>query len=731
MSSKATRRHFTIPLALALATSFVAGPVLAVQFQTATTIGPLIERVTVVAVGPEDPDPTSNADGAVYGVNGQTGAVWRVRFNSSKTVLDQLKVIDLNGSGSTGSVNAVLGIAFDPSSHAGGPIRLYLAYADDNTAPFNGKIARAVSTNGGVSYTVAEDFITGLPRSDFNHQTNGVAFGPDGCLYIAQGGNSNVGYHPNLAESRMSGTILRACFNLSNGGLDPAFDGNCGSGNTQEACSVKVYASGLRNPYDLVWHSNGFLYSTDNDASGPGADGGCAAPGNAFGCPCQVGPATQTGDEINLIEQGKYYGSPNPYLANPWVSQCQGGTEGGDSCGVGDPCPGGMCSNLASLCTTADSGLCDQDVQCLFLHSGATPTSSQDPTNLYRGPINTPSPPNPNLWLDGIAEYRSPFGKLIQGGFCSDWNGHLLVAPIGPEVRRFTLSANGQTATDQGEIGFGAKGLDVAVGADGTAYFATVDDGVIQYIRPIAQPTPQAAHYYKSCAPRQTCRDNTCQPVCVSDCNVNNVVAINELVTAVAISLGNTPLVPGCPASDANNNGSVMISELIQGVNNSLNGCGGGGISGFSALSTVTIDVGSGTGLRGGSVTIPITVAGGGGAVAGAQVDILYSQAAFSISNPSTSCFIASRLQATHQETASLPTTPAAPSGKKRLRVIVMPSFSSVGGFTDGLIASCTFQISPSATIGTHTLNAERQEAGGSAGSTIGSVADNGSISVQ
>ena len=36
--------------------------------------------------------------------------------------------------------------------------------------------------------------------------------GPDGCLYLAKGNNSNAGYDPNYAESRLSGAILRMCF---------------------------------------------------------------------------------------------------------------------------------------------------------------------------------------------------------------------------------------------------------------------------------------------------------------------------------------------------------------------------------------------------------------------------------------------------------------------------------------------------------------------------------------
>jgi len=59
---------------------------------------------------------------------------------------------------------------------------------------------------------------------------------------------------------------------------------------------------------------------------------------------------------------------------------------------------------------------------------------------------------------------------------------------------------------------------------------------------------------------------------CAGDCNDNGVVAINELILAVNISLELRSL-DDCRAADANMNGAVAINELILAVNNSLNGC--------------------------------------------------------------------------------------------------------------------------------------------------------------
>lgn len=60
---------------------------------------------------------------------------------------------------------------------------------------------------------------------------------------------------------------------------------------------------------------------------------------------------------------------------------------------------------------------------------------------------------------------------------------------------------------------------------------------------------------------------------CVGDCDGNDVVAVNELVLGVNISLGLLQI-DACPAFDCQNNGTVPVNCLVQGVNNSLNGCG-------------------------------------------------------------------------------------------------------------------------------------------------------------
>lgn len=105
--------------------------------------------------------------------------------------------------------------------------------------------------------------IDGLPSFVYsNHSNNGLAIGPDGRLYMTLGATSNSGPedHP------LAGSIL-----VSN------LDGS----------DLRVYARGMRNPYDLVFTSTGLLIASDN------------------------GPDGNFPDELNLIQEEGNYGYPD------------------------------------------------------------------------------------------------------------------------------------------------------------------------------------------------------------------------------------------------------------------------------------------------------------------------------------------------------------------------------------------------------------------------------------
>ncbi|MGB3401558.1 MAG: kelch repeat-containing protein [Microcoleaceae cyanobacterium] len=229
---------------------------------------------------------------------------------------------------SEGAGRLTLGLAVDPDSTAN-DVTLWVAHSNgavSNGALNSGKISRL----SGPGFSQKEDVITQLPRAIANHATNNIDFGPDGRLYIWQGGNTGAGSANNeptefgdRPEQVLSAAVLVADVK------DPNFNGTTGSNigefveqfYTRTSSDVEIYASGLRNTYDGVFHSNGNLYAPDN---GLGVTG-TVPPVPRLGDPTDRNITTLFGqvpvdnpgkqiDPLNRIVQGGYYGHPNPYL---------------------------------------------------------------------------------------------------------------------------------------------------------------------------------------------------------------------------------------------------------------------------------------------------------------------------------------------------------------------------------------------------------------------------------
>ena len=212
----------------------------------------------------------------------------------------------------TSGQQQMTGIAFDPT--AASPVKIYASRREPSaTDGFEGR----VSTFTAPSWT-RQDVITGLPNSSpySNHYTNGLAFDNTGKLYIAQGSDTDAGLAgPNYPETPLSAAILRADIHA------PSFDGNVtydppttpiDDNVDQTGGDVSVYAAGTRNPFDLVVHSNGKIFATDNGPNGPDTSTSCTTSGTGV----------SSADELNLIVQGNYYGFPNRNRGRTDVRQC-------------------------------------------------------------------------------------------------------------------------------------------------------------------------------------------------------------------------------------------------------------------------------------------------------------------------------------------------------------------------------------------------------------------------
>lgn len=266
--------------------------------------------------------------GMVWGPNGKLyvatlfGTIRELTYDENLNVISDVTINSLtaaSGSRLTLGITAYHDDPADPNAFS-----LWLSHSSpsvDNGTPNSGTITRL----SGPGFTVAEDIITGLPRAKANHATNNLHFGPDNRLYIAVGGNTGAGApipesvvvteFGEMEEQPLSAAIIVADV------FSPSFDGSCA--NTSDIfgpppCDVVPYATGMRNSYDFVFHSNGEMYATDNGLGVTGAFPPQAAPvctGFASPAPWNSGgqnPGEQD-DLLYRVIEGKYYGHPNPY----------------------------------------------------------------------------------------------------------------------------------------------------------------------------------------------------------------------------------------------------------------------------------------------------------------------------------------------------------------------------------------------------------------------------------
>ena len=193
--------------------------------------------------------PTSIAlspDYHIY-VSERAGPVFRLEDADGDGVFEQ-KVLFAH------HLSRVNGIAFSPQGQL---------FVSSQPVGAGGKVSIVLDTDGDTVGDETQDIITRLAA--VFHQNNGLVFGPDGKLYITNGSECI----DCILRNERSGTILQA---------------------NPDGTELRIYARGVRNPYDLVFDPQGRLWATDN-----GED-----------------PPCNTIDELNLIEDGGDYGWPYP-----------------------------------------------------------------------------------------------------------------------------------------------------------------------------------------------------------------------------------------------------------------------------------------------------------------------------------------------------------------------------------------------------------------------------------
>jgi hypothetical protein len=225
---------------------------------------------------------------------------------------------------------------------------IYVSSSDPRVAAGESGEDLNLDTNSGVITRLTReasgwkrlDLVRGLPRSEENHATNGLALDPAAnVLYVAQGSNTNMGapshHFAHLPEYALSGAVLAVDLGrIGDTTYDlPTLDDETREGNPDEHDPfggndgrnqavvdpdgpVQVYATGFRNVYDLVLTSDGRLYADQNGGAihwgnppaREGSQGDCTNETRE--------PGHYDRDSLHLVRRGVYYGHPNPTRGN-------------------------------------------------------------------------------------------------------------------------------------------------------------------------------------------------------------------------------------------------------------------------------------------------------------------------------------------------------------------------------------------------------------------------------
>jgi hypothetical protein len=271
-------------------------------------------RYSTLAIGPDEKLYALSIDGLIK----------RFSINPDGTLATPDTLYGLQDAYGSRRQTLAIGFAFDPSSTANNLIAwvTHSTFVFLEGPPWDGKLTRLSGNN----LQHAQDVLINLPRSYKDHLTNSIAFGPDGALYFTQGSTSAMGEADdtwgNRSECLLSGAVLKLDISkLARLPLDVKTADGGGTYNPYAAnAPLTIYASGFRNAYDLLWHTNGNLYVPTNGSSAGGntpasVKGALRTDGSLYNGP--VIPALKNvsesqNDFLFRVVKGGYYGHPNP-----------------------------------------------------------------------------------------------------------------------------------------------------------------------------------------------------------------------------------------------------------------------------------------------------------------------------------------------------------------------------------------------------------------------------------
>jgi hypothetical protein len=427
-----------------------------ISFGKTTLLGAALDHPTSLDLGPDGRLYVSQQDGLIYVFEVERGAANAYSVVSSETITSVRAIPNHDDDGTlnpTYTDRQVTGILV--TGTASNPV-LYAVSSDPRIGGNSSGTDTNLDTNSGVISRLTFDgstwqhldLVRGLPRSEENHASNGLALDEGaGLLYVAQGGHTNMGAPSNnlalTTEYALSAAILSIDLDAigdetydlptlndetrsgTNDVGDP-FGGNDGLNQARlvPGGPVSVYSPGYRNPYDLALTEDGRLYTIDN---GPNAGWG-GAP--ATGCTNDIVElGSDKSDRLHYVAGPGYYGGhPNPTRGNT-----------GNKFNPSNPQSPVAGSNA---------------IECTYLEPGVSDTSIATFTES----------------TNGIDDYTaSNFGNALAGdllaaGYQYNKIYQIKLDPSGTDVESVTtLFSN-----------VGAKPLDVIAQADGEAFPGTI-----------------------------------------------------------------------------------------------------------------------------------------------------------------------------------------------------------------------------------------------------------------
>ena len=283
---------------------------------------------------------------------------WTIKADGTLTNLEELTVnLKAAPHPETGAVSSsprlVIGLAFAPEATATNLIAYvtHSALTLTDGPEWDGVLTKL----SGPNLENAQDVLIHLPRSKKDHLTNSVRFGPNNDLFIAQGSNTAGGEADIVwgmrLERLLSGALLRLNRNKlpSQLPLSVYTSNNLAVINAAPATGLKLsdgtynpysadspltlFATGIRNAYDMVFHSNGWAYIPTNGTAGNNSTSPITPPSNIYvsrdpsgkgvrrpngtyftdpGVPSIEGGETQK-DWLFKSKGGSYHGHPNPF----------------------------------------------------------------------------------------------------------------------------------------------------------------------------------------------------------------------------------------------------------------------------------------------------------------------------------------------------------------------------------------------------------------------------------